>query len=395
MAERIAITGLGIVSALGMNVQENLDSLIQKKSGIGQMEFIKSIHQAELPVGEIKKTDQQLAEYLNIPYQRTLTRTTILAMIAAKEAWLDSGNKNQEKSGIISATTVAGMRTSEEHYVDFIKGEADGFFVDAHDAGNSTENIADFLGINDFITTISTACSSSANSLMLGARLLRSNKLDRVIVGGTDVLSLFTINGFKSLMILDKEACRSFDDTRAGLNLGEAAAFLVLVPESKLSKDDKVYGYLQGFANANDAFHQTASSPDGVGATLAMQNALKMAGLQAKDIDYINAHGTATGNNDLSEGLAIMKIFGDQIPPVSSTKPYTGHTLAAAGAVEAVFACLAMKHNLIYPNLNFSKQMAELSFSPNTELLQTPVKYILSNSFGFGGNNSSVIFSRD
>ena len=269
------------------------------------------------------------------------------------------------------------------------------FFVDAHDAGDSTENIADFLGINGFITTISTACSSSANSLMLGARLLRANKLDRVIVGGTDVLSLFTINGFKSLMILDKEACRSFDDTRAGLNLGEAAAFLVLVPESKLKKGEKVYGYLQGFANANDAFHQTASSPDGVGATLAMQNALKMAGLQAKDIDYINAHGTATGNNDLSEGLAIMKIFGDKIPPVSSTKPYTGHTLAAAGAVEAIFACLAMKHQLIYPNLNFSQQMTELSFSPNTELLHTPVKYVLSNSFGFGGNNSTVIFSRD
>lgn len=395
MAERIAITGLGIVSALGMNVQENLDSLIQKKSGIGKMEYIQSIHQAELPVGEIKKTDQQLADYLNIPYQQTLTRTSLLAMIAAKEAWTDAGNKGDEKSGIISATTVAGMRTSEEYYVDFLNDKADGFFVDAHDAGDSTENVADFLGINGFITTISTACSSSANSLMLGARLLRSKKLDRVIVGGTDVLSLFTINGFKSLMILDKEACRSFDDTRAGLNLGEAAAFLVLVPESKLNKDDKVYGYLEGFSNANDAFHQTASSPDGVGATLAMKNALKMAGLQPKDIDYINAHGTATGNNDLSEGLAIMKIFGNQIPPVSSTKPYTGHTLAAAGAVEAVFACLAMKHHFIYPNLNFTHQMNELSFSPNTELLHTPVKYVLSNSFGFGGNNSTVIFSRD
>ena len=128
MAERIAITGLGIVSALGMNVQENLDSLILKKSGIGQMEYIQSIHKAELPVGEIKKTDQQLAEYLNIPYQQTLTRTTLLAMIAAKEAWTDAGVKGDEKAGVISATTVAGMRTSEEYYVDFLKGEADGFF---------------------------------------------------------------------------------------------------------------------------------------------------------------------------------------------------------------------------------------------------------------------------
>ncbi len=396
MAERIAITGIGIVSALGMNVQENLSSLIKKKSGIGQMEYINSIHKKELPVGEIKRTDQQLANYLNIPYNQKLSRTSLLAMIAAQEAWNDAGAvRSHEKAGIISATTVAGMRTSEEYYVDFINGKGDGFFVDAHDAGDSTEKTADFLGIKDFITTISTACSSSANSLMLGTRLLRSDKLDRVLVGGTDVLSLFTINGFKSLMILDKEACRSFDDTRDGLNLGEAAAFLVLVAESKLTKEDKVYGYIQGFANANDAYHQTASSPDGVGATLAMRNALKMASIDAQEIDYINAHGTATGNNDLSEGLAIMKIFGNHIPPVSSTKPYTGHTLAAAGAVEAIFACLAMKHDLIYPNLNFSKQMKELSFSPNTELLHTPVKYVLSNSFGFGGNNSTVIFSRD
>ena len=393
--ERIAITGLGLVSSLGMNVKENLDSLLQSKSGIGNLDFLESIHKDILPVAEIKKTDEQLADYLNIGYGTHLTRTSLLAMIAAKEAWEESGFNNNEKSGLISATTVAGMRTSEKYYVDFLDGKSDAVFLDTHDAGDSTEKVADFLRIKDFVTTISTACSSSANSIMLGVRMLRSKKLDRVLVGGVDALSLFTINGFNSLMILDKKPCRSFDHTRAGLNLGEAAAFLTLVPESKLKDSDQVYGYIQGFANANDAFHQTASSPDGIGAGLAMKNALEMAGLQAKDIDYINAHGTATGNNDLSEGLAIMKIFGDQIPPVSSTKPFTGHTLAAAGAVESVFASLAMKHGIIFPNLNFSTQMEELSFKPQTELLKTPVKYVLSNSFGFGGNNSSVIFSRD
>jgi 3-oxoacyl-(acyl-carrier-protein) synthase len=395
MAKRIAITGIGVISALGMNVSENLDSLIKKKSGITSLDLLPSIHRGVLPVGEIKKTDKQLAKYLNIPYDTKYTRTSLLAMIAANEAWNDASSNTEAKSGVISATTVAGMRSSEEHYLDFFEGNHDGSFIHTHDAGNSTENIADYLGITNFITTISTACSSSVNSIMLGARMLNSGKLDRVIVGGVDALSLFTINGFNSLMILDKEACRSFDNTRAGLNLGEAAAYLVLERENSLQKNSSVYGYIAGYANANDAYHQTASSPNGKGAALAMGNALKMADILPKDIDYINAHGTATNNNDLSEGLAIMKIFADDIPLVSSTKPYTGHTLAAAGAVEAVFAALAMKNEIVYPNLNFSKQMTELSFAPNTALLRQPVHYVLSNSFGFGGNNSSIVFSRD
>ncbi len=392
MAERIAITGIGIISSLGLNVEENLNSLLQKKSGIKEMELLDSIHK-EIPVAEVNKTDKQLAEILGLEYHLELTRTTLLALIAAKEAWSNSDNKTV-KSGIISATTVAGMRTSEKHYADFQNGVGESFFIQTHDAGDSTERLADFLGIKDFITTISTACSSSANSMMLGSRMLRSGKLDKVLVGGVDSLSLFTLNGFNSLMILDKEHCKSFDQSRAGLNLGEGAAYLVLERESDLKPDSKVYAYLEGYANANDAFHQTASSPEGNGAAMAMENALKMANLKPEQIDYINAHGTATNNNDLSEGLAIMKVFGEHIPHVSSTKPYTGHTLAAAGSVEAVFATLALQNEIIFPNLNFSTQMEELSFSPQTELLKKPLNYVLSNSFGFGGNNSSIILSR-
>ena len=394
MSERIAIVGIGIVSALGMDVQQNLKALLSGTSGIGKMSYIQSLHQDVFPVGEIKKSDEQLAHYLKVPYKKSLTRTALLAMIAAKEAWEDAGLNNTFKTGIISATTVAGMRSSERNYVDFISGKTDDFEAEVHDAGDSTERIADFLDITDFVTTISTACSSSANSIMMGSRMLKANKLDSVLVGGVDALSLFTINGFNTLMILDKQACKSFDNNRAGLNLGEAAAYLVLVPESKLKNENKVYGFVQGYANANDAFHQTASSPDGVGASLAMEKGLKNAGLKPSDIDYINAHGTATNNNDLSEGLAIMKVFGENIPELSSTKPFTGHTLAAAGSVEAVFSCLAMENGVVFPNLNFSQQMEALSFSPQTHLLKKPVKTILSNSFGFGGNNSTLIFSK-
>lgn len=394
MAERIAITGIGIISALGLNVEENWNALLHGKTGIGQMALLESIHH-EIPVAEVKKTDQELGDLLGIENIKAYTRTSLLAMLAAQEAWKDAGLSNAKGTGLISATTVAGMRTSEKYYADFHRGGNECSYIHTHDAGDSTEKIADFLGVKELITTISTACSSSANSLMLGSRLLRAGKLSKVLVGGVDSLSLFTLNGFNSLMILDKDHCRSFDQSRAGLNLGEAAAFLVIERESEVAPGTKVYAYLSGFANANDAYHQTASSPEGKGAGLAMQKALDMAGLQASDIDYINAHGTGTNNNDLSEGLAIMNVFGNQIPPVSSTKPFTGHTLAAAGAVEAVFVTLALEKNVIFPNLNFSTQMEELSFAPQAELLKKPLKNVLSNSFGFGGNNSSLIFSKD
>ncbi len=394
MTERIAVTGIGVISALGLSASENFKALMEGKTGIGDMQLLDSLHH-DFPVAEVKLTDQQLADGLGVKYHNKLTRTALMAMWAAQEAWKDSQSISTEKVGLISATTVAGMRTSEKHYVDFQNNGGDSFFIDTHDAGDHAEKVADFLGIKAFITTISTACSSSANSVMLASRMLRAKKLDKVIAGGVDALSLFTLNGFNSLMILDKTNCRSFDETRAGLNLGEAAAFLVLERESDLTPESKVYAWVSGFANANDAYHQTASSPDGNGATLAMQNALKMAGLKPVDIDYINAHGTATMNNDLSEGLAIMRIFGENIPPVSSTKPFTGHTLAAAGVIEAVFVSMALREGVIYPNLNFKNQMPELSFKPQTELLHKPLKHVLSNSFGFGGNNSTLIFSRD
>ena len=204
------------------------------------------------------------------------------------------------------------------------------------------------------------------------------------------------MNGFNSLMILDKNHCKPFDENRNGLNLGEGAAYLVLESEESAIKNNrKIYCELRGYGNACDAFHQTASSPDGYGAWLAMKKALDTAHLSPEEISYINVHGTGTQNNDLSEGKAVEKLFGDAIPPLSSTKAFTGHTLGAAGAVEAVLASLAITNGLIYPNLNFSEKMKELNFLPNIKLIKNAtVNHVLSNSFGFGGNNSTLIFSR-
>jgi len=226
--------------------------------------------------------------------------------------------------------------------------------------------------------------------------MIKNGLLDRVVAGGIESLTRYHMNGFNTLMILDKEPCKPFDDNRRGLNLGEGAAFLVLESEELVKKSGKkVLAELTGYGNSCEAFHQTASTPEGKGAYAAMKEALDRSGLKATDIDYVNAHGTGTDNNDLSEGRAIEKLFGDNIPKVSSTKAYTGHTTSAAGGVEAVLSVLAIQNNMVFPNLNFETQMKELNFRPVTELLEgVKVDHVLSNSFGFGGNNSALIFSR-
>jgi 3-oxoacyl-[acyl-carrier-protein] synthase-1 len=197
-----------------------------------------------------------------------------------------------------------------------------------------------------------------------------------------------------TLMILDPEHCKPFDAERKGLNLGEGAGFIV-IESARTAKNKKILAELTGYGNANDAYHQTASSPEGEGAYLAMEKAFRISGLKPSDIDYINAHGTGTAINDLSEGTALERMFEKKIPAISSTKPFTGHTLAACGGIEAVFSVLAIQHNLIFPSLNFKNQMPELGFTPVTSLKkEQPIRNVLSNSFGFGGNTSALIFSR-
>ena len=225
--------------------------------------------------------------------------------------------------------------------------------------------------------------------------MISAGILDYALVGGADALTRFTLNGFNTLMILDKELCKPFDENRSGLNLGEGAAYLLLSSEKGLNQLGKnPMARITGYANANDAFHQTASSPEGTGSFLAMRGALDKAGLQAKDIDYINLHGTGTQNNDIAEGTAISILFDSGYPKMSSTKAYTGHTLGASGAVEAVFSVLAIQHGIIFPNLRLETPMKEFTFQPVTELLRNQrIQNVLSNSFGFGGNCSSLIFS--
>ncbi|MBI6118802.1 beta-ketoacyl-[acyl-carrier-protein] synthase family protein [Salegentibacter maritimus] len=394
MNKGVAVTGMGIISAIGNNIEENYRSLLASNSGIGCSEFLKTTH-TNIPVAEIKIANETLSKHLNLPKNHNFTRAALLGSLAAKEAIEQAGIKIDDETGFISGTSVGGMDATENHFKEFVAGKTENKrFIRSQHPGFTTEKMAEYFGITGFVSTISTACSSGANAIMLGARMIKAGKLKRVIVGGTDCLTKFTLNGFNALMILSNNPCRAFDEHRNGLNLGEGAAYLVLEAEDILNRKP-VLGRLKGYGNANDAFHQTASSENGEGAYLAMQEAIKSAGITPGEIDCINAHGTATKNNDLSESRAIQRIFEAGIPDFSSTKAFTGHTLAAAGALEAVYSLLSLSKQEIFPNLNFSQAMPETGLQPVTEVKQKKLNLILSNSFGFGGNCTSLIFAKD
>lgn len=385
-----------MITALGNTVSEGLLSLSHSKTGIGKINHLTTRYKDEFLAGEINLSNKDLADLVK-DSNPEYNRNTYLAMIAAKEAVIHSGIDTTDglRTGLISSTTVAGMGITELYYKELFEKTDHLSVIDTHDCGDSTERIADYIGNVDYVTTISTACSSAANAIMLGCRMIKHGQLDRVVVGGVDALSKFTFNGFNTLMILDREWCKPFDENRKGLNLGEGAAFLVIEGEEALNKrQGKPLTEIIGYANANDAYHQTASSPEGYGATLAIQQAIAMSGLTPSQVDYINMHGTGTPNNDLSEGMATVAVFGSQVPKFSSTKAYTGHTLAAAASIEAVISVLSLQHQTIFPNLNFTTPIASLNLTPVTELLKTPINTVLSNSFGFGGNCSSLLFKK-
>lgn len=397
MHSGILVTGLGMISGIGLNTAESIASIESGKPGVQEIRYLKTRYRGILPVSEVKLDNEALAGISGLDHR--LTRTALLSSVAAKEALIHAGGNFPKhiRAGFFSANTVGGMDKTEDFYPIYLENQHSGHLnaVIHHECGSATEIVAGMLGIRHYISTISTACSSSANSIMFAARMIRAGLLDVAIAGGVDALTRFTLNGFNTLMILDKEHCKPFDENRNGLNLGEGAGYVVLASE-KAAKELGMTPIcsITGWNNANDAYHQTASSPNGEGSYLAMQGALSLADLQPADIDYINLHGTGTQNNDQSEGTAIERIFQPVYPKMSSTKSFTGHTLGASGGIEAVLSCMSIKEGLVYPNFNFSTRIQSFPFEPVTVFQKGQrIRNVLSNSFGFGGNCSSLIFS--
>ena len=396
----IAITGLGIICAIGNNSQQVLDSLVNRKTGVGMMKYLQSCH-TELPVGEVKLSDDELKTLLGLPVESLYSRTTLLGAVAVKQAMADAGLSADmlvgKKVVLISGTTVGGMDVTERILVEMrdtlqtpnTQQQSPVDYVKRHDCGSTTNEIAQICGLDCEVCTISTACSSAINSIIVGCEMLRSGEADIVIAGGSEALSKFHLNGFNTLHILDTEVCRPFDATRVGLNLGEGAGFVVLQKDKANAK-----AYIGGYGNKCDAFHQTASSDDGEGAYLAMREALESSGIDKSQIDYINAHGTGTPNNDPSESVALKRIFGDDMPLVSSTKGFTGHTTSASGSIETVICVLAMQNNFVPVSYGFSHPDEACIHPFEGDDKQHRMDYVICNSFGFGGNDSSLLLMK-
>ena len=391
---QLCITGYGVVSSIGIGKEANLRSLLEERAGLGRVKYLTTSHD-EFPVGEVQLSNDEMVELLGISPSEPMTRTALFGMMALREALNDSGLSQEHiaKAAFVSGTTVGGMDKSEQYYLDFLENDSRNAYIATHDIGACSEMIADHFGSFETITSLSTACSSAANAVIYGARLIERRETDIAVVGGAECITKFHLNGFNSLMILDRELCRPFDASRAGINLGEGAAYLVLEDaEHARMRGAKVYAILSGYGNACDAFHQTASSPEGNGSYLAMYKALSMAGLEPSEVSYINAHGTGTQDNDSSESNAMRRLFGESVPPMSSTKSFTGHTTSASGAIEMAICLLAMQYNFIPANLRW--QSGDGCVEPvKSTLRDVELHHVLCNSFGFGGNDTSLLLS--
>ena len=392
---RIVVTGMGIISSIGEGLDANRLSLKEGRSGISALGLFPSKYSGVLPCGEIKISTSALSEELKAT-DPGLTRTSMLAEIAFAEAIQQAGWSDDQlhssSTALVNATTVGGMCLTDELYRDANAEREGSAYLSSYDYGSVALHLQSRYHLGGIINTVNTACSSSANSIMFGAKLIRAGIARRAIVGGVDSLAKFTINGFHALHILSPEPCRPFDKDRQGLNLGEAAAFLVLEPAEDAT-NRKQYAEISGYGNTNDSFHPSSLSENGEGPYLCMKEALRVANLQPEDIGFINAHGTGTENNDEAESQAMIRLFG-QATPFASTKSNIGHTLGAAGAVEAVFSVFNLFYQEVYANIHFQEPIPSTGLVPVQAYSSWTGRHVMTNSFGFGGNCSSLIFSK-
>ncbi len=392
------VTGIGIISSLGIGFDQNIQNLKSGVSPLRKLTGFDSIHDGILTVGQIPLTNYELKAKLNINDGVNYNRTTLLALVAANEAIKDIDSHDLIKNiSLVCASTVGGMGNTESRFSHILQKTyiPDSDFIDEMDCGSISRSLIKELRIGGDFLTISTACSSSSNSIMMGSRLIQLGKKNMVLAGGSDSLSRFVINGFLSLKNVDPEICKPFDQNRVGLNLGEGSAFLLL-EDSIHAKNRNVrpLAMVSGYCNVNETYHMTGSSPEGTGAILAMQGALNKASLNPSDIEFVHAHGTSTTDNDLAESIAIKKVFG-QHQLFASSKPFTGHTLAASGAISSVLSIGCMQQEFIFPNLNFKTPIDNVDMNPNTLMMNgLDLNHNIINSFGFGGNNTSLIISR-
>ncbi|HMS25908.1 MAG TPA: beta-ketoacyl-[acyl-carrier-protein] synthase family protein [Burkholderiaceae bacterium] len=384
-------------SALGHGLAQTFDALRQSRSHLIPCAF--DDVDLNTYIGKVEGVEEVS---LPVHLSRFNCRNNQLAMLGlAQDGFEDAvraaiARHGAQRVGVFLGTSTAGILQTELAYRrrDAATGALPPDFI--YGTTHNTYSVADFtrsyFDLEGPAVVISSACSSSAKVFSTARRMLDAGLIDAAIVGGVDTLCLTTLYGFNSLQLISEQICRPFDLNRNGISIGEAAAF-ALVERVPTEDADAGAILLLGIGESSDAYHMSSPHPDGLGASMAMQFALNAAGLKPSDIDYINLHGTATQSNDAAEGKAVHQLFGASTP-CSSTKGATGHTLGAAGGLEAIISALALQNNFTPAGLNV-KQLDPAT--PIHYLLKnqfTPVQYVLSNSFGFGGTNCSLIFGK-
>jgi 3-oxoacyl-[acyl-carrier-protein] synthase-1 len=394
MKREVVVTGVGIVSAAGVSSAETWSSLKEGKSGLTPFSLLSSTKYAGVPTGQVS------ADLAAMSGLERSCRPDQMAVIAARQAVKESFPEADplvlEKAGVILGACVGGMAQSEMFLQRLLlEGVADTDLLRFHECASAAEAVAENLGLFGPCETISTACSSGSNAIFLAADRIASGEIDMMLAGGIDSFSRLTLNGFGSLLLIDAEGCRPFDEQRKGISLGEGAAVLVLESEETARRRKApILAKLSGWANTCDAYHATAPAPDGDGITRAIHSALGQSGMTPADIDYINAHGTATIENDRAEASAISLVFGGGMPPVSSTKRFFGHTFAAAGAIEAVVCVLALKNQAIPPNAGLNQMDPRCPVRVQRNFESSDISNVMSLSLGFGGNNNCLILTQ-
>ena len=404
---KLVITGMGAVTPIGVGVPTYWQALTAGKCGIGR---ITRFDASDLPVqiaAELKDFDP--AAYMPKTLARTMDPFMQYAFVAAEEALGDSGldiAADPDRVGIVMGTAMDGVTTVAGTQAAYDAGKRVGpRFVPMTIGNIAAAQISIAHGITGPSMTLNTACSAGGDAIMTAAMLLRTGEADAVLaVGGESILCPIVVAGLSQAHALSRrnddpeQACRPFDADRDGFVIGEGGGALILETEEHArARGAHIYAELAGYANTSDAHHVTAPHPEGAGAAACMRRALKRAGLQPSDIGYINAHGTSTGLGDIAETQAVKAVFGgrESAPPVSSTKSMTGHLMGAGGITESIACILAIRDGILPPTLHLAHPdpACDLDYIPN-EARKTRITAAMSNSLGFGGQNSSLIFTQ-
>jgi 3-oxoacyl-[acyl-carrier-protein] synthase II len=410
LGRRVVVTGMGLVIPTGIGVATAWKNVCEGKSGIGPLTRFDTNGFETKIAGEVKNFNPEL--YIDKKEIKKMDLFIHYAIAAAKEALEDAQlaitPENSERIGVIVGTGLGGLPSLERYHKILLEkgpGRISPFFIPMLIANLASGQIAIQFGPKGPNTCVVTACATGAHCIGDAFRAIVYGDAEAMIAGGTEAnITPLTIGGFNSMKALStrndepEKASRPFEKNRDGFVVAEGAGIIILEElQFALKRKARIYGELVGYGYTGDAYHITAPSPDGDGAFRCMRMAIKDAGLNPEDVDYINAHGTSTPLNDLTETIAIKRVFGDHAKkvPISGTKSMTGHLLGAAGSTEAIFAILSIRDGIMPPTINYEEAdpQCDLDYVPNAAR-RKPVKIAMSNAFGFGGTNATLIFRK-